>query len=149
MKLSKEIKDYIFRNGESGKPIEGLEEEMDKFFETMPVLEHENIFEDTFKNIARHFAQWGAERQKEQMMDEWLKDRYGCFWDGVEEGKKAMREQMMKEAVEKNGVVWDDEFVKFDDGTFLDFRDPTLCINPAFVLPKNGEKVKVIVIKED
>ena len=48
----------------SEKPIEGLEEEMDKFFETMPVLEHENIFEDTFKNIARHFAKWGAEHLK-------------------------------------------------------------------------------------
>ena len=54
--------------GKSEKPInqEGLEKEMDKFFETMPVLEHENIFEDTFKNIARHFAQW----QKEQMLKE-------------------------------------------------------------------------------
>ena len=41
----------------------------------------------------------GAKWQKEQMMDEWLKDRDGCFWDGVEEGKKAMREQMMKEAI--------------------------------------------------
>ena len=40
----------------------------------------------------------GAFWQKEQMMDEWLKDRDGCFWDGVNEGKKAMREQMMKEA---------------------------------------------------
>ena len=50
---------------------------------------------------------------------------------------------------EKKGVVWDDEFIKFDDGTFLDFRDPTLGINPAFILPKNGERVKVIVIKED
>lgn len=59
------------------------------------------------------------------------------------------KEKMLKEAVEKKGVVWDDEFVKFDDGTFLDFRDPTLGINPAFVLPKNGEKVKVIVIKEE
>lgn len=36
----------------------------------------------------------GAEWQNEQMMDEWLKDRYGCFWDGVNEGKKAMENQM-------------------------------------------------------
>ena len=42
----------------------------------------------------------GAEWQKEKDMDEWIKDRDGCFWDGVNEGKKAMREQMMKEAVE-------------------------------------------------
>ena len=58
---------------ESEKPInqEGLEEEMDKFFETMQVLERENIFEDTFKNIARHFAEW----QKEQMMKEAVEGR--------------------------------------------------------------------------
>ena len=36
----------------------------------------------------------GAEWQNEQMMDEWLKDRDGCFWDGVNEGKKAMENQM-------------------------------------------------------
>lgn len=46
------------------EPDKSLEEEMDKFFETMPVLEHENIFEDTFKNIARHFAKWGTEHAK-------------------------------------------------------------------------------------
>ena len=46
------------------RPAEGLEAEMEKFFETMPVLEHENIFEDTFQNIARHFAEWGAEHLK-------------------------------------------------------------------------------------
>lgn len=58
-------------------------------------------------------------------------------------------EELKPMAVEKKGVVWDDEFIKFDDGTFLDFRDPTLNNRPAFVLPKNGEKVKVIVVKED
>jgi hypothetical protein len=53
------------RAEELEKPMqEGLEEEMDKFFETMLVLEHENIFEDTFKNIARHFAEWGVEHLK-------------------------------------------------------------------------------------
>ena len=44
---------------------DGLEEEMDQFFETMPVLEHENIFEETFQNIARHFAEWGAEHLRD------------------------------------------------------------------------------------
>ena len=69
--------------------------------------------------FARHFAKWGAEHTplpedtvifqkgveegKRLMMEEWLKDRDGCFWDGVNEGKKAMEEQMMKEAVE--GIV--------------------------------------------
>ena len=59
----------------SEKPMDGLEEEMDKFFETMTVLEHENIFEDTFKNIARHFAQW----QKSQMMKEAVEGEYDFY----------------------------------------------------------------------
>lgn len=41
---------------------EGLEEEMDRFFEEMSIQEHENIFEDTFQMIARHFAEWGRMR---------------------------------------------------------------------------------------
>ena len=36
-----------------------LDEEMDRFFEEMPVLEHENIFEDTYQLIARHFYELG------------------------------------------------------------------------------------------
>lgn len=55
---------------ESEEPVQDeLEKEMDRFFETMPVLEHENIFEDTFKNIARHFAKWGAEHAKIDVTD--------------------------------------------------------------------------------
>ena len=45
---------------------EVLEEEMDKFFETMFVLEHENIFEETFKNIARHFYELGCRNTAEK-----------------------------------------------------------------------------------
>lgn len=48
----------------SEEPDKSLEEEMEEFFETMPVLEHENIFDVTFQNIARHFAEW----QKNQML---------------------------------------------------------------------------------
>ena len=36
-----------------------LEEEMDRYFETMEVYEQENIFEDHFKQIARHFYELG------------------------------------------------------------------------------------------
>lgn len=51
------------------------------------------------KKVKRAFIA-GAEWKKEQMMDEWLKDRDGCFWDGVEEGKKAMEKQMLENAVD-------------------------------------------------
>ena len=79
----------------------------------------------------------GAKWQKEQMMDEWLKDRDGCFWDGVNEGKKAMKEQMMKEAVEGE-VVKDinNKLAVTAKGINLD----------GF---KFGQKVKIIVIKDE
>lgn len=37
----------------------------------------------------------GVAEGKRLMMDEWLKDRDGCFWDGVEEGKKAMKDAIL------------------------------------------------------
>lgn len=43
----------------------GLESEMDKYFETMEVLEHENIFEDTFQRIAKHFFELGLKAKQE------------------------------------------------------------------------------------
>ena len=68
-------------------------------------------------------------------MDEWLKDRDGCFWDGVNEGKKAMKEKMLKEAVEamvttnlaNRPVVYIDELQGF----------------------KYGDKVRVIILKKE
>lgn len=124
------------------------------------------------ESTARHFAQWGAEHRgsseipndleeaakayaddtnptdsfyeafkegalwmREQMMDEWLKDRDGCFWDGVEEGKKAMREQMMKEAVE---------------GGIINAGYPTkIELNTFYSKFEHGQKVKIIIVKED
>lgn len=41
-----------------------LEKEMDRYFETMEVKEHENIFESTFQKIARHFFELGIKAQK-------------------------------------------------------------------------------------
>lgn len=52
----------------------------------------------TCDGIAQDCFKAGAEWQKAKMMEEWLKDRDGCFWDGVNEGKKAMEEQMMEGA---------------------------------------------------
>lgn len=80
----------------------------------------------------------GAKWQREQIMDEWLKDRDGCFWDGVEEGKKAMEKQMMKEAVE---------------GKIQMRYSGCLCAKTIRAINEDkfkfGDKVRVIVIKED
>lgn len=62
-----DLLDFLDTLEKSEKPMQdGLEAEMDKFFETMPVLEHENIFEETFKNIARHFYELGCTRTAEK-----------------------------------------------------------------------------------
>ena len=41
-----------------------LESEMDSYFETMEVQEHEYIFEDTFQRIAKHFFELGLEAKQ-------------------------------------------------------------------------------------
>jgi hypothetical protein len=48
---------------------EDLETEMESFFIKMQVQENENIFEDTFKNIARHFAAWQKEQDKQWLAE--------------------------------------------------------------------------------
>ncbi len=91
------------------KPTEDLEDEIKKFIEEYGYERGEDKL--LIAIVARHFTEW----QKERMMDEWLKDRDGCFWDGVEEGKKAMEEQMMKDAKEiitVQGSLMEPEFVK-------------------------------------
>lgn len=86
----------------------------------------------------------GMTKQKEQMMDEWLKDRDGCFWDGVEEGKKAMEEQMMKEAVK--WLVDDDYDELTDKGRFilgsagLGYNGYYIPYSDLLKLPKEGEQ---------
>ena len=104
------------------------------------------------ERTARHFAKWGAEHAREQMMDEWLKDRDGCFWDGVEEGKKAMEEQMMKGAVEGEvcGRVYDHINVRFADGVCKFLEPKNISHIPADVSKYNiGQKVKIIIVKEE
>ena len=65
---------------------------------------------------------------------------------GFKDGANWQKEQMMKDA--KEGIVTDKgDFIKFMDGTWVDL-DPTVGNTPAFSL-KEGQKVKLIVIKED
>ena len=47
------------------QPEVDLEEEMDRYFDTMEVFEHENIFEETFHKIAHHFYELGLNARKE------------------------------------------------------------------------------------
>lgn len=81
----------------------------------------------------------GFDACKEQMEERWLKDRDGCFWDGVEEGKKAMREQMLKEA--RNHFVYN--ILSGNDMKKMIelYNDEVSC--------KPGDVVRIIIVKED
>lgn len=54
-------------------------------------------------------------------------------------------QKMMKDA--KSGIGNYDNYIKLEDGTWIDL-DPSMQKKPAFNV-KEGEKVKVLVIKED
>ena len=48
--------------------------------------------------------------------------------------------------VAKSGVGNNDNYIQFDDGTYIDL-DPSMQLKPAFDV-KEGDKVKVIIVKE-
>ena len=88
----------------------------------------------------------GAEWQKEKDTRDMYMSDNRHFQKVYELGKKEMKEEMMEKAVE--GVVQDDgQFINFGDGRYIDL-DPTMENKPVFELT-DGEKVRVIVIKEE
>lgn len=61
-------------------------------------------------------------------------------------GMNKMKEEMMENA--KSGTVQKDNQVILDDGTYIDL-DPSMQLKPSFVGLKEGDRIKVILIKED
>lgn len=53
----------------------------------------------------------------------------------------------VKDGVVKDGVVTSDSYIKFSDGTCVDY-DPSMQMTPAFTGLRCGDKVKVLVTKE-
>ncbi len=62
----------------SKKSDKSLEKEMDRFFEEMPIQEHENIFEDTYQMIARHFYEFGKNSKVNNM--KYYQKFFGHLW---------------------------------------------------------------------
>ena len=57
--IAAQWKDELIKLAKSEEPVsEDLEKEMDFYFMKMQVHENENIFETSFKDIARHFVNW-------------------------------------------------------------------------------------------
>lgn len=157
--------DIFQQTYESAETQKELEEEMEEFFETMPVLEHENIFDVTFQKIARHFAEWGAEHLRDstkmidksleeaaeeytqKMLESWRFDSTGCrpLREPFIAGAEWQKEQMMKDAYVESKIV--------EDGRIELEGDPLPCLNPIILLPypqfQPGDKVRIIIVKED
>ena len=111
---------------------EGLEEEIDRFedwMETYNQADYPTSF--TTRDIARHFAKWGAERQKEQDEEE----QADLFTIVALDAAQRAKEQMMKEAAE---------------GEYGYFSNASKTILPSGKLNiKEGDKVRIIIVKED
>lgn len=132
--------------------IKWLEEEMANI--TYGIGQPIRVYEFCEKMIKRIKAlPSGLDMDFEKWAETWTnyyigKDSNSPVWtlvyETAKEFAKWQKEQIIKNA--KSGVINKDYFIRFDDGTWIDF-DPTMQLKPAFDV-KVGEKVKVIIIKE-
>lgn len=116
------------------EPEVDLEKETKRWWKEHLHLNPENqLWMDAHQSVvfARHFAEWGAERQKKQ--DE--KEQADLFTIVALDAAQRVKEQMMKDAVE--GIARPDDCEIWVNlvGYGYKFND--------------GDKVKLIVIKED
>ena len=88
--------------------------------------------------IARHFANWQKKKD-----ESYTKSMYKV---GINTGKVLIKEQLMAKA--KSGTVQKDNQVILDNGAYIDL-DPSMKLKPSFIGLKEGDRIKVIIIKED
>lgn len=73
------------RGREPEKPMDGLEEEVEREWNDCDGKHSDTDYhiveltKDDFLSIARHFAQWGVEQARDQMMKEAVEGEYGYF----------------------------------------------------------------------
>lgn len=146
----------------SEEPDKSLEEEIDRFedwMETYNQSDYPTSF--TTRDIARHFAEWGAEhlRDSTKMIDKSLEEAaykysfdsrpsvYGQVdvIDAFEAGAEWQKEKMLKDAYVESQIV--------EDGRIELEGDPLPCLNPIILLPypqfKPYGKVRIVVLKEE
>ena len=157
---------------ESGKPIEGLEEELDKWRHDHFHGKRDEDFSGEYLErtsqleLASHFAQWGAEHTKnseekpvpadlEEAAGEYEKKHTYQRYDGggltpeynatlaeaFIAGYNLCKERMMQEAVE--GKVIDFRYVGE-----IDYASAKIVFTTIPKL-KEGDKVRIIIVKED
>lgn len=165
--------DIFQQTYESTETQKELEEEMTRFIEAHyhtrfdETLENGNapltVFD--FEDIARHFAEWGAEHLRDstkmidksleeaaeeytqKMLESWKFDSTGLrpLREPFKAGAEWQKEQMMKDAYVESLIV--------EDGRIELGGDPLPCLNPIILLPypqfQPDDKVRIIIVKED
>jgi hypothetical protein len=107
----------------------------------MPIPSFDSMQEEPVSNDLKE----AADNALESIADQYDIISVGSCLDMFKMGAKWQKEQMMTEA--KSGIGNNDNFIQFEDGTWIDL-DPSMQLKPAFNV-KEGEKVKVLIIKED
>ena len=106
---------------ESEKPIDGLEEEIERYLHSLGVGYGgwiDGMDDDDLRGIARHFAQWGAEHAREQMM------------------KDAIH-YVVQDDLDSHGASYNIPFIRIG----------IAALKPKGI--GVGDKVRVIIVKED
>ena len=138
LQISKDIIDTLEVKEIQEKPIsEELEVEVDKWYNNEAPKEFENVLYTDIEKCAKHFANW--QKQQDQSTIELAEDH--AMFAGMEK----MKEELMAKA--KGGTVQKDYQIIMDDGTYIDL-DPSMSLKPSLAV-KEGERIKVIIVKED
>jgi len=140
-KVNPETREEVRKNIDKmiEQPVcEGLEEEIERYLHSLGVGYGgwvDGMEDDDLRSIARHFAKW----QKEQDTRDMYMSDNRHFQKVYELGKKDMKEQMMKEAVE--GCIC--------GGPCREnwWMETPLNVIPAGLHVKPGDNVKVIIIE--
>ena len=154
------------RNNEKEPVSEDLEEAIDRYEDLVHGFESLNYHD--CRQIARYFAKWGSDWQKEHFEKNRLKhcnsiteeqynlevgfidqhlDKYNRmpgYLDAIEYGMNLQKKQVMKEAVD--GIV---EYKYSRSGKDLFNVSSLKLLDAANFNLNNGEKVKLLIIKEE
>ncbi len=88
------------------KPSEGFDGEFSKFSNDVDAEHPFPICVDEFKDFARHFYELGRQSKPKVCEECPSRGNTHSYLKGLGDGKKEMREQMMKEAVEGEVEIW-------------------------------------------
>lgn len=94
--------------------------------------------------VARHFAEWGAERQKDKDARDMYMSDNRHFEKVYQLGRTDMREQMLKEAVEVRVQT-----SPLNGPLGISAYCCNFPSNHPFYHCKEGDKVRIIIIKDD